>query len=111
MIKQIKNEMQLQYFGEDRRQIPLNNVRNITISFNFKVEVKYYSTVGPPNLRSFYLRIRLFAVLKNTPNLRIRGLFLAYPRFFSVNMYKTELKLICFIRTVLPRYSRFHYSR
>jgi hypothetical protein len=44
----------------------------------------------------------------------IRGLSLAYSRFFSVTMFihdTTELKVICFSHTLLSRYSRFHYSR
>ncbi len=44
----------------------------------------------------------------------IRGLSLAYSRFFCVIVFihdTTELKVICFSHTVLPRYSRFHYSR
>ncbi len=33
----------------------------------------FTDTVGPRNSRSFYLRIRLFAVLKNVPKFSIRG--------------------------------------
>jgi hypothetical protein len=37
------------------------------------------NTGGPRNSRTFYLRIRLFAIAKNVPKLTIRGLLVIAP--------------------------------
>jgi hypothetical protein len=53
----------------------------------------FLNTGGPCDSRSLYLRIQLFAVHKRTPNLKIRGLSLAYSRFFfNENMHKKGTK-------------------
>jgi hypothetical protein len=48
------------------------------------------STGGPRNSRIFYLRIRLFAVGKYVPNLKIRVFLPTLPRLFAI--FKQNVK-------------------
>jgi hypothetical protein len=57
----------------------------------------------------FYLRFRLFAIQSNIPNLTIRGLSLAYSRFFNSIGHKNQLTVLILSCTVFPHYSRFRY--
>ncbi len=69
------------------------------------------NTGGPRYSRAKYSRFRLFAVEELLPKLAIRGPF---PRLFAV-MRELSSKLSInwpyIVNTVLPRYSRFWYSR
>ena len=62
------------------------------------------STGGPHYLRSFYVGFRLFAIQENVPNLMICGLSLAYLRVFDRIGHETQLKVVFYRYTVLPRY-------
>ena len=54
-----------------------NGILEITTSKNIY-------TGGPRNSRIFYLRIRLFAVGKYVPNLKIRVFLPTLPRLFAI---------------------------
>ncbi len=50
-------------------------------------------TGGPRNSRTFYLRIRLFAVIKNVPKFSIRGSLTIIPSLICSFWMKFGLKL------------------
>jgi hypothetical protein len=51
----------------------------------------YLCTGGPRNSRTFYLRIRLFAVSNFKPKFHIREFTVQLPRLFAI-VYTTSMK-------------------
>ncbi len=65
------------------------------VSFK-QIDFSKRSTGDPRNSRTFYLRIRLFAVIKNVPKLSIRGSLALIPSlicFFDVIWLKITQKV------------------
>ncbi len=52
------------------------------------------STGGPRNSRTFYLRIRLFAVNKSIPDLKIREFWYVFPQLYAILDKKSVQKPI-----------------
>jgi hypothetical protein len=55
---------------------------------------KSRNTGGPRNSRTFYMRIRLFAVNKSIPDLRIREFCYVFPRSYAIFDRKSVQKPI-----------------
>ncbi len=89
------------------------------LGFNFAnilevASLKSY-TGGPRNLRTFYLRVCLFAVIKNVPKFSIRRSLTLIPSlicgFWMIFGLKLHKKVVIFSHTVLPHYLRFQNLR